>query len=127
MAGKDKLATTALDNYGKAAGQQDQVKKKKSNVSPKSIANLHAPTKSEVEVKRATKYMTLDIIEFEDYLNRMSKYKGMTRTKYIQSLIRADMELHEREYGALRNLSDFDTKPRSRKPKSEKSKVEDKA
>ena len=111
MARKDKLATTALDNYGMAAGQQDQVEKKKSNVSPKSIANLHPRAKS--EVKRITKYMQLDIIEFEDYLNRMSKYRGMTRTKYIQSLIRADMELHEEEYEALKNLSAFDSKSKS--------------
>lgn len=124
---KPKVSTTSLDIYQGESEQQRQgkeQKEKKSNVSPNSIANLKAPTKSEVEVKRATKYMTLDIIEFEDYLNRMSKYKGMTRTKYILSLIRADMELHEREYGALRNLSAFDTKPRHRKPKVE---VEDKA
>ena len=40
--------------------------------------------------------------------NYRSKYKKMTRTKYILSLIRADKELHEEEYEMLRNLSGYD-------------------
>lgn len=107
MARKDKLSTTSLDTYGSSQGQNNQVRRK-TNVSEKSIANLHPRAKSEVVRKK--KFMQLDIIEFEDYLNRMAKYKKMTRTKYILSLIRADKELHETEYAMLRNLSDFDTK-----------------
>lgn len=107
MARKDKLSTTSLDTYGSSQSQNNQVLRK-TTVSEKSIANLHPRAKSEVVRKK--KFMQLDIIEFEDYLNRMSKYKKMTRTKYILSLIKADKELHEEEYAMLRNLSDFDPK-----------------
>lgn len=105
MARKDKLSTTSLDTYGSSQSQDNQVRRK-TNVSEKSIANLHPRAKSEVAKKK--KFMQLDIIDFEDYLNRMSKYKKMTRTKYILSLIKADKELHEEEYEMLRNLSEFD-------------------
>ena len=105
MARKDKLSTTSLDTYGSSQSQDNQVRRK-TNVSEKSIANLHPRAKSEVVKKK--KFMQLDIIDFEDYLNRMSKYKKMTRTKYILSLIKADKELHEEEYEMLRNLSEFD-------------------
>ena len=44
------------------------------------------------------------IIDFEDYLNRMSKYNGVTRTRYIQDLIRDDMASHKDEYEALKKL-----------------------
>ena len=110
MARKDKLSTTSLDTYGSSQSQDNQVRRK-TNVSEKSIANLHPRAK--IEVVRKKKFMQLDIIEFEDYLNRMSKYKKMTRTKYILSLIRADMELHEEEYEALKNLSAFDSNSKS--------------
>ncbi len=100
MAKKNKLNTTALDTYG----SEQTTGEKTSNVHPNSLANLH-PRKSGRSEK---KYMQLDIKEFEDYLNRMSKYKGMTRTKYILSIIRRDYEAHEAEYEMLKNLSGFD-------------------
>ena len=114
MAKKDKLKTTALDNYGSETAAAE----KTSNVHPNSIANLRPrkPGKSD------KKYMQLDIIEFEDYLNRMAKYKGMTRTKYILSLIQQEMDTHVEEYNLLKNLSEYDTPDRSRPDLSRKSK-----
>lgn len=102
MARKNKLDTTSLDSYGSSSGQQASTK---SNVSPRSIKNLHPRQKGS---GRDKKYMQLDIYEFEDYLNRMAKYKRMTRTAYIQSIIRADMEQHVMEYEALKSLPDYD-------------------
>ena len=52
--------------------------------------------------------MQLDIIQFDDYLHRIAKYKRMTRTKYILSLIKQDYETHKEEYEMLKNLSEFD-------------------
>ena len=101
MARKNKLDTTSLDSYGSAAGLTPPAKSK---VNPASLKNLHPRKKGS---GREKKYMQLDIYEFEDYLNRMAKYKRMTRTAYIQSLIRKDMEEHTAEYEALRSLPDF--------------------
>lgn len=103
MAKKNKIDITALDNYGSDSGTVTV--EKTSNVHPNSIANLHPRIKEE---PKPTKYMQLNIIEFEDYLNRMAKYKGMTRTKYILNLIRQDYESHKEEYESLKNLSGFD-------------------
>lgn len=100
MAKKNKLNTTALDTYGSETAAAE----KTSNIHPNSIANLRPREKG----RAAKKYMQLDILEFEDYLNRMAKYKGMTRTKYILSIIRQDYEAHEEEYKMLKNLSGFD-------------------
>lgn len=107
MARKDRLDTTALKNYGGGSGgNQPDPEQKKSNVNPRSLANLRPRAKGRSDKK----YMQLDIIEFEDYLNRMSKYKKTTRTKYIQELIRQDKKQHEDEYALLVNLSEFDKK-----------------
>lgn len=70
----------------------------------KSLENLRPRQKGE----SPKKYMQLNIYEFEDYLNRMSKYKKMTRTKYILSLIAKDYAEHEDEYKALKLLTDYD-------------------
>lgn len=108
MAKKTKLTTTSLDNYGSPTEFEiDSVEKntaKQHNIHPNSLKNLHPRTDGKTEKK----YMQLDIKEFEDYLNRMAKYKGMTRTKYIQSLIKKDYEAHIEEYELLKNLSRFD-------------------
>lgn len=107
MARKKSIDTTALINYGNSSvKEQDEKKEKKTNIHPNSIKNL----RPRPEGKTNKKYMQLDIIEFEDYLNRMSKYKGSTRTKYIQELIRQDYKKHEDEYSLLKNLPEFDKK-----------------
>lgn len=103
MAKKNRIDITALDNYGNESSSA-AVDKTTSNVHPNSIANLHPRKKGKTDKK----YMQLDIMEFEDYLNRMAKYKGMTRTKYILGLIRADYEANKDEYEMLKNLSGFD-------------------
>ena len=102
MARKSKIDTTALTNYGNTSTPDPE--KNKTNVHPNSLKNLHPRAKGKSEKK----YMQLDIIEFEDYLNRMSKYKGMTRTRYIQELIRQDFKNHEDEYNLLKNLPEYD-------------------
>ncbi len=79
---------------------------KKSNINPKSLANLKPRAKGKTEKK----YMQLDIMGYEDYLNRMSHYKKMTRTKYIQELIKKDFEEHIDEYESLKKLKGFDKK-----------------
>ena len=104
MARKSKIDTTALTNYGNTSTQDP--KEKKTNIHPNSLRNLHPRAKG----KSDKKYMQLDIIEFEDYLNRMSKYKGVTRTKYLQELIRQDYLKHEDEYNLLKNLPEYDKK-----------------
>lgn len=79
---------------------------KKSNVHPNSLDNLH-PRKPG---KKPKKYIQLDIYDHEDYLGRMAKYTGVTRTKYIQKIISNDMEAHKDEYERLKELSNYDPK-----------------
>lgn len=105
MAGKKKLDTYGLSSYAGDAAPEDGGKK--TNYNPKSLANLqtnHRP-------KAPTKYMQINIYEYEDYLYRMAKYNGMTVTKYIQKLITRDVQEHAAEYEQLRKLSRYD-KPR---------------
>ena len=102
MARKSKIDTTALTNYGNTS--TPDLEKNKTNIHPNSLKNLHPRAKGKSEKK----YMQLDIIEFEDYLNRMSKYKSVTRTRYIQELIRQDFKKHEDEYNLLKNLPEYD-------------------
>ena len=107
MAKKNRLSLTALDNYGSEAVKAPEAAEpteKTSNVSPNSIANLR-PRKQGIPPK---KYMQLDIIQFDDYLHRIAKYKRMTRTKYILSLIKQDYETHKEEYEMMKKLSEFD-------------------
>ena len=104
MAKKNMLNLTALDNSGSKTVKAAEPTEKASNVSPNSIANLR-PRKKGIPPK---KYMQLDIIEFDDYLHRIAKYKRMTRTKYILSLIKHDYETHKEEYEMLKKLSEFD-------------------
>lgn len=72
----------------------------KHKINENSLKNLQ-PRKKGVREK---KYMQLDIIEFEDYLNLMCKNQGVTRTKYILALIRKDFEEHRQEYELLQQL-----------------------
>lgn len=75
---------------------------KQSNVHPNSLANLHPRKPGRTEKK----YMTLDIYGYEEYLNLMSKAKGMTRTKYIKELIRKDFEENQSNYELLKQLKE---------------------
>ncbi len=76
---------------------------KKSNVHPNSLANLHPRTPG----RTPKKYMQLDIKGFEEYLNLISKHHGVTRTRYIQNLIRKDMEENQDLYQALKTVRDL--------------------
>ena len=78
----------------------------KTNMNPRSLANLRPRAKGKTDKK----YMQLDIMGFEDYLNKMSKYNKMTRTKYIQELIRKDAEAHKEEYKLLQELGKLSSK-----------------
>ena len=102
---RKKNDTTALVNY--AGDSAPEEVGRKTNYNPKSLANLqtnHRP-------KSPTKYMPINVYEFEDYLYRMAKYNGMTVTKYIQKLITRDAQEHAAEYEQLTKLSRYD-KPR---------------
>ena len=103
MARKQALNTTSLTNYGNHPKPEEGTTRK---INPRSLENLRPRAKG----AKPKKYMQLDIADYEDYLNRMSKYKKMTRTKYITELIRQDYELHKDEYNLLKNLTEFDKK-----------------
>ncbi len=76
---------------------------RKSNVNPRSLENLRPRAKGRSEKK----YMQLDIIGYEDYLALMCKAQGITRTKYIQNLLREDYEKNKKKYELLRELRDL--------------------
>ena len=122
MAGKKKLdtyGTATLTNY--AADPADSpaadpgVQEKKSSVSPNSIANLHERR----DGKSPTKYMQINVYEYEDYLYRMARYNKKTTTKYILSLIEKDAKEHAEEYESLKKLSEFN-KPYRESPNKKK-------
>ena len=114
MARKPKADTSALDNYaaGSAAVETH------SNVSPKSIANLHPRT----DGKAPTKYMQVNVYGYDDYLYRMARYNNLTTTKYILSLIKKDAEEHAAEYEQLKTLPKYD-KPYRESPNKKKGAV----
>lgn len=111
-----KINTDMLRNYAADSYQEDRESKKISNVSPRSIANLHKRT----DGKSPTKYMQINVFEYEDYLYRMARYHKKTTTKYILSLIEKDAAEHEEEYTALKKLPEFN-KPHRESPNRKKS------
>ncbi len=117
MARKAKNDMTALETYA-SEGDTTPVEKK-TNYNPKSLDNLqtnHRP-------KAPTKYMQVNVFEYEDYLYRMARYNNMTTTKYILSLIKKDAEEHAAEYEQLRTLQKYD-KPYRESPNKKKDAVE---
>lgn len=72
----------------------------KHKINENSLKNLRPRQKG----VREKKYMQLDIMGFEEYLNLMSKNQGVTRTKYILALIKKDFEEHQKEYELLQQL-----------------------
>lgn len=120
MAGKKKLdmfGDSALTSYAASTPDQD-APEKKSNVSPNSIKNLHPRT----DGKSPTKYMQINVHDYEDYLYRMARYHKQTTTKYVISLIKKDMEEHLEEYESLKKLAEFD-KPYRESPNRKNNKV----
>lgn len=111
MAGKKKLDTYGAATLTNYAADLPEEPEKKSSVSPKSIANLHERR----DGKSPTKYMQVNVFEYEDYLYRMARYNKKTTTKYILSLIEKDAKEHAAEYESLKKLSEFD-KPHRESP-----------
>lgn len=50
------------------------------------------------------KYFRLDITDYKDYLKIVSEYKNLSITKYIQNLIRKDMDENKEHYEIIRNM-----------------------
>ena len=114
MAGKPKreaLEPSAVENYAVDSAPE----KKASNVSEKSIANLHPRT----DGKSPARYMQVNVYGYEDYLYRMARYRKMTTTKYVLELIKKDAEQHKADYESLKTLSDFN-KPHRESPNKKK-------
>lgn len=62
---------------------------------------------SEVEAKQEKKYIRLDITGLDDYIYTLARFKGLSATKYIRSLIEKDMEENKLVYekiNALKNI-----------------------
>lgn len=107
-----KIKTDMLTSYSNepAEGQE-----RTTNYNPKSLDNLqtnHRP-------KAPTKYMQVNVFEYEDYLYRMARYNNLTTTKYILSLIKKDAEEHAAEYEQLKTLPKYD-KPYRESPNKKK-------
>lgn len=49
-------------------------------------------------------YIQLNIADYKEYLDTMSKADGRPKTKYILNLIKEDMERRKEEYEAVKNL-----------------------
>lgn len=103
MARKKKTEGTEKAAKG-SASKKSKGTSRTSNVSEKSIANLHP----RMDGRSPVKYMQVNVFGYDDYLYRMARYHKMTTTKYILSLIKKDKEEHEEEYESLQKLSEFD-------------------
>ena len=60
-----------------------------------------------VQEKQDKKYLRLDITGLEDYIYTMARFKGLSATKYIRSLIEADLKENNLIYekiNALKNI-----------------------
>lgn len=99
---KDPAAADEPEKGKTAAVQTDAEPKYGQGQNPKSQENLHPRKKG----RTPTLFMQLNIYEFEDYLNTMSKDEGIPRTKYIQKLIRKDMEERKERYELLKKLEE---------------------
>ena len=117
MARKTQNDLTALETYaagGESAPAEGQ--DNKTNYNPKSLENL----KTNSRPKAPTKFMQVNVYGYEDYLYRMARYKNMTTTKYLISLIEKDKAAHAAEYESLQKLTEFD-KPYRQSPNKKKS------
>ena len=103
MARKTDLDVFSMSSY--AGDQAPEADTQKRKMNPNSLKNIHPRKKTG---RSEHKMISLDIYGYEDYLNRMSRYNKVTRTKYIQNLIQKDVEEHKDEYELLKNLSGFD-------------------
>lgn len=62
---------------------------------------------SEADTKQEKKYIRLDITGYDDYIYTLARFKGLSATKYIRSLIEKDMEENKLIYekiNALKNI-----------------------
>ena len=86
--------------------------KKPEAVPEKSKENLRPRekgSKNKVQlVGNSRNVITVNVGDYDDYLNRMSKDTGTEKTKYLQKLIIADYEAHREEYEKLKDLPLFD-------------------
>lgn len=86
----------------------------KRQMNPESLKNLHPRAAGTAKPKAM---MQLNVYEYEDYIYRMSKVKGMSMSGYILDLIRKDMEQNQRAYEGLKLIHELDKPERVAKNK----------
>lgn len=88
--------------FGSAHPEQEEQKEKtdereqEEQVQKSSIASKKKKTNSD--------YLRLDIYDYKEYLTTMAGFKRTSVTKYIQSLIRADMQQNKDTFEKLKNM-----------------------
>lgn len=86
----------------------------KRQMNPKSLKNLHPRAAGTAKPKAM---MQLNVYEYEDYIYRMSKVKGMSMSGYILNLIKKDMEQNRAAYEGLKLIHELDKPERVAKNK----------
>lgn len=88
--------------FGPAHPEQEEQKEKtdereqEEQVQKSSIASKKKKTNSD--------YLRLDIYDYKEYLTTMAGFKRTSVTKYIQGLIRADMQQNKEIFEKLKNI-----------------------
>lgn len=90
MAGKNFKSNKPLDTISK-------------NEQAKVSTELQQPEKP-IKKKSNSDYLRLDIYGYKDYLSTMAGFRKMSITKYIQSLINADIEQNKETYEKIKNI-----------------------
>lgn len=102
MAKKDFSRINPTEKFFGAAHPEQEEKKKtdereqEAQVQKSSIVSKKKKTNSD--------YLRLDIYDYKEYLTTMAGFKRTSVTKYIQSLISADMQQNKDTFEKLKNI-----------------------
>lgn len=86
--------------FGSAHPEQEQEKTEEREQEAQAQKSSNTSKKK----KTNSDYLRLDIYDYKEYLTTMAGFKRTSVTKYIQSLIRADMQQHKDIYDKLKNI-----------------------
>lgn len=88
--------------FGAAHPEQEEQKEQKDEREQEE--QIQKSSISSKKKKTNSDYLRLDIYDYKEYLTTMAGFKRTSVTKYIQGLIRADMQQNKDTFEKLKNI-----------------------
>ncbi len=103
MAKKDFSRINPTEKFFGAAHPEQEEQKEKTHEREQE-EQIQKSSISSKKKKTNSDYLRLDIYDYKEYLTTMAGFKRTSVTKYIQNLIRADMQQNKDTFEKLKNI-----------------------